>query len=149
MDSNRLEKLSQEFSNKSEKELLQIAYLGSGEYLEEVIDIAKEELRKRDIDENTEKGKTAISSFIQNSMPSSEQTDITEEETEPQLEIDETKYNELLINIELNQNLSMGIFGGIVASIVGAIIWATVTFITGYQFGFMAVCVGFLVGYSV
>ena len=85
MDTNRLEKLSQEFRNKSEEELLQIAYLGSGEYLEEVMDIAKEELRKRDIDENTEKGKVAISSFIQNSMPSSEQTDITEEETEPQL----------------------------------------------------------------
>lgn len=149
MDSNQLEKLTKEFTHKSDEELLQIAYLGSGEYLEDVIDIAKKELRKRDIDESTQKGKAAIASFIQNALSSSEQTDITEEETEPQVEIDETKYNELLRKIELNQNLSMGIFGGIAASIVGALIWAMITFVTGYQIGFMAVGVGFLVGYSI
>jgi hypothetical protein len=149
MDNTQLENISLEFNNKSDEELLQIAYLSSGEYLEEVIELAKKELSKRDIDENTEKGKTMISLFIQNSIPTSEQTIPTEEDTEPQMEIDETKYNELLKSIELKQNLSMGILGGIVASMVGAIIWAIVTIITGYQIGFMAIGVGFLVGYSV
>jgi hypothetical protein len=48
-----------------------------------------------------------------------------------------------------NQNLSLGVGGGIAAAVVGAIIWAIITVVTGYQIGWMAVGVGFLVGYAV
>ena len=48
-----------------------------------------------------------------------------------------------------NQNLSMGAVGGVAAAAVGAIIWAIITVVTGYQIGWMAVGVGFLVGYAV
>ncbi len=48
-----------------------------------------------------------------------------------------------------NQNLSMGVVGGLVAAAVGAVIWAVVTVMTGYQIGWMAVGIGFLVGYAV
>jgi hypothetical protein len=48
-----------------------------------------------------------------------------------------------------NQNLSLGAVGGVAASAVGAIVWAIITVVTGYQIGWMAVGVGFLVGYAV
>ena len=46
-------------------------------------------------------------------------------------------------------NLALAILAGIVAAIVGAIIWAVVTITTEYQIGFMAIGVGFLVGFAV
>jgi hypothetical protein len=51
--------------------------------------------------------------------------------------------------LKLEQNLPMGIAGGAGAAIVGAAVWALVTVGTGYQIGWMAVGVGFLVGYSI
>lgn len=47
------------------------------------------------------------------------------------------------------QNLFAGLIAGAVAALVGAVIWAVVTDVTGYQIGFMAVGVGFIVGYAV
>jgi hypothetical protein len=44
---------------------------------------------------------------------------------------------------------SKAIVGGLVAALVGAVIWAVVTVTTEYQIGFMAVGIGFLVGYAV
>ena len=38
---------------------------------------------------------------------------------------------------------------GLLAALVGAVCWATVTVLTGYQIGWMAVGVGFLVGLAV
>ncbi|SKA19173.1 hypothetical protein SAMN02745119_03067 [Trichlorobacter thiogenes] len=52
------------------------------------------------------------------------------------------------MNTTDNQNLILGIIAGCVAAIVGAIAWALITVATGYQIGWMAVGVGFLVGYS-
>lgn len=46
------------------------------------------------------------------------------------------------------QNIYKGILGGSVAAIVGAILWAFIAEMTGYQIGWMAVGVGFLVGYG-
>ena len=71
------------------------------------------------------------------------------DQEQPDVEIDETKYQELLQSFELNQNIHMGIVGGIGAAIIGAILWAIVTVVTEYQIGFMAIGVGFLVGYTV
>ena len=67
----------------------------------------------------------------------------------PEIEIDQTQYEQFLYQIEGNQNLSMGIFGGIIAASIGAAAWAAITVLTNYQIGWMAVGVGFLVGYAV
>lgn len=48
-----------------------------------------------------------------------------------------------------NQNLMLGVIGGMGAAIIGAVVWALITVWTGYQIGWMAVAVGFLVGYAV
>jgi len=48
-----------------------------------------------------------------------------------------------------NQNLTMGVAGGLAAAVVGAVLWAIITVVTGYQIGWMAVGIGFLVGYAV
>ncbi|WDI43251.1 hypothetical protein [Bremerella sp. P1] len=49
----------------------------------------------------------------------------------------------------MSGNLPLAIIGGAIAAVVGAAIWATVTLLTGYQIGFMAIGVGFLVGIAV
>jgi hypothetical protein len=46
-------------------------------------------------------------------------------------------------------NLPLAILGGCVAALIGAALWAGITVTTGYQIGFMAIGVGFLVGYAV
>lgn len=51
--------------------------------------------------------------------------------------------------LEKEQNLMLGIVAGVVAGILGAAIWAIVTVTTQYQIGWMAVGVGFIVGYAV
>lgn len=47
------------------------------------------------------------------------------------------------------QNLLGGLLAGLAASAIGAGVWASVTVATGYQIGWMALGVGFLVGYAV
>jgi hypothetical protein len=47
------------------------------------------------------------------------------------------------------QSMPLALAAGVVAALVGAAIWAIVTDVTGYQIGWMAVAVGFIVGYSV
>ncbi|AOS43200.1 hypothetical protein Verru16b_00243 [Lacunisphaera limnophila] len=46
-------------------------------------------------------------------------------------------------------NLPFGIAAGLVAALIGAGLWAAITVATEYQIGFMAVGVGFLVGFAV
>lgn len=52
------------------------------------------------------------------------------------------------MNTADNQNLFLGVIAGCAAAVIGAIAWALITVATGYQIGWMAVGVGFLVGYS-
>lgn len=47
------------------------------------------------------------------------------------------------------QKLGAGIAAGAVAAVGGAALWAAITVFTGYQIGFMAVGIGFLVGWAV
>ncbi len=47
------------------------------------------------------------------------------------------------------QNLGAGILAGAVAAVAGAVSWALVTVVTEYQIGWMAVGIGFLVGYAI
>ena len=56
---------------------------------------------------------------------------------------------ELLSNLFAQQNLPLAIVGGAVAAIVGGLAWAVVTVASGYQIGWMAIGIGFLVGMAV
>jgi hypothetical protein len=51
--------------------------------------------------------------------------------------------------IRNEQNLVMAAAAGAAAALVGACVWTVVTVTTDYQIGWMAVGVGFLVGYAV
>src|ERR671935_1035797 len=51
--------------------------------------------------------------------------------------------------IEVTENLPMGFMAGLVAAAIGAGLWALITIVTGFQIGWMAVGVGFLVGWAV
>jgi hypothetical protein len=46
-------------------------------------------------------------------------------------------------------NLPLGVAAGFGAAIVGAAIWAVITAASGYQIGWMAIGVGFLVGFAI
>ena len=63
--------------------------------------------------------------------------------------VDPEKVEAFMEQLTSEQRLPMGILGGIIAALVGAAIWAGVTVATKYQIGWMAVGVGFLVGYTV
>lgn len=56
---------------------------------------------------------------------------------------------EKLMNRADTQNLPLGLIAGIAAAVIGAMIWALITVATNYQIGWMAVGVGFLVGYAI
>ena len=62
--------------------------------------------------------------------------------------INEEKYNSLIIELKEKENFSFAIIAGILTSLIGAGIWAVVTVASGYQIGWMAIGVGFLVGMS-
>jgi hypothetical protein len=65
------------------------------------------------------------------------------------LQINEQQMDLLMSQMESEQNLPFAIVGGLAAAMLGAAIWATITALTEYQIGFMAVGVGLLVGFSV
>ncbi len=48
-----------------------------------------------------------------------------------------------------DQNLGMGIVAGLAAAIVGGVLWAVITYYAGIQIGWMAIGIGFLVGFSI
>jgi hypothetical protein len=73
----------------------------------------------------------------------------SEESAVNSVEYDPVKLEQLMNDIKSKQSLPLAMVGGITASVVGAILWAVITYITGYQIGFMAIGVGFLVGYAV
>ena len=52
-------------------------------------------------------------------------------------------------NFRAEQNLPVGVVAGLGAALVGAVAWAAITFAMEYQIGYMAIAVGFLVGFAV
>lgn len=46
-------------------------------------------------------------------------------------------------------NLFLGLVGGVIAMLVSAIVWGAITYFTEYQIGWMAIGVGFLVGFAI
>lgn len=64
-------------------------------------------------------------------------------------QIDPHRLDRYLQEVRDNQSLPLAVLGGAAAAAVAAGIWAYVTVLTNYQIGWMAVGVGFLVGYAV
>ncbi len=62
--------------------------------------------------------------------------------------IDPAQLQHALRNLSSEQNLFLGVLAGAVAALGGAALWAVVTITTGYQIGYLAVAVGFLVGFA-
>ncbi|MDR2916216.1 MAG: hypothetical protein LBV74_15560 [Tannerella sp.] len=56
---------------------------------------------------------------------------------------------ERMEQLRSEQSLPYGIFFGITAAVISSLLWATITVLTGYQIGYMALAVGFIVGYGV
>jgi hypothetical protein len=67
----------------------------------------------------------------------------------PEVALDPAQAEELMAGLRAEQSLTMGIVGGSLAAVVGAILWATVAIATGFQIGWMAIGVGFMVGRTV
>lgn len=68
---------------------------------------------------------------------------------ESQISIDPVRLQMIEERLQAEQNLGLAIGAGLVAALIGAAIWAAITYFTGYQIGWMAIGVGFLVGYAV
>jgi len=71
------------------------------------------------------------------------------QDTPGQTSLDQTKVQNFMQRRKAEQSMPLALAAGVVAALVGAAIWAIVTDMTGYQIGWMAVGVGFLVGYAV
>ena len=65
-----------------------------------------------------------------------------------EISIDPAQLQHALENPRSEQNLLLGVLAGAVWALVGATLWAVVTAATGYQIGYMAVAVGFFVGFA-
>jgi hypothetical protein len=81
--------------------------------------------------------------------PTPEQSQSAETNPEQLSETQQQKVESYLDGLRLEQNLPVAVIGGFASAVAGAIIWAMITVATGYQIGYMAVGVGFLVGFAV
>jgi hypothetical protein len=68
---------------------------------------------------------------------------------EPKIQINEHIVQSNIENLKLEQNLVLGIIGGSFGGLIGAALWAAITYFSEYQVGWIALGVGFLVGYGV
>lgn len=51
--------------------------------------------------------------------------------------------------LKTEQNFGLALISGSIMCIIGAVLWAAVTVATEYQIGYMAIAIGFLVGYVI
>ncbi len=72
------------------------------------------------------------------------QAEVTSQETANQA----AQLEQLKLQLKGEQNLPLGVVVSLVAALVGAALWTTVTVLTEYQIGYMAIGVGFLVGFA-
>ncbi|MDH3612112.1 MAG: hypothetical protein OEU90_00425 [Gammaproteobacteria bacterium] len=63
--------------------------------------------------------------------------------------ISEPELQMALEQLRSEQNLVMAVLAGLVAAVVGAGIWAAVTVASGYQIGWIAIGIGFAVGFTI
>ena len=64
-------------------------------------------------------------------------------------EIDSARLNQYLVEVRGNANFFLAVLAGLAAAGVGAGAWATISALTGFQIGWMAIGIGFLVGLAV
>jgi len=62
--------------------------------------------------------------------------------------IDKEKWDDFLLRKKMEQSLPMGFIACFVTALAGAILWALISVSTGYQIGYMAIGVGFIVGFG-
>ena len=86
---------------------------------------------------------------LDESIKADEKIEAVEVEEEQQIELDPEKVQVFQAQMEMQQNMLMAIAGGAGAAVIGAAVWAGVTVSTGYQIGWMAIGIGFLVGIMV
>lgn len=70
-------------------------------------------------------------------------------EVDPADAVDPAEIQRAMDELRTDQNLIGGTTAGFVGAVVGAAAWAGVTIASGIQIGWMAVGIGFLVGYAV
>jgi hypothetical protein len=63
--------------------------------------------------------------------------------------VSEAEVQQIMNQVRQQQNLPMGLAAGFGAALVGAVLWAAVTALSGWQIGYMAIGVGFLVGFAI
>jgi hypothetical protein len=72
-----------------------------------------------------------------------------ENNEQPQMTpVDLIDVEQQLEQFRTEQNLPFGILGAFGAAVIGAVLWATITVATEYQIGYMAIAVGFIVGFA-
>lgn len=71
---------------------------------------------------------------------------IQDDSTPPITQFDQ---EQLLRRLKEQQNLGLGILGGAIGMVIGAVAWGVITALSGYQIGYLAVGIGFLVGLGV
>jgi hypothetical protein len=75
--------------------------------------------------------------------------EIQQQQAQPEIGVDPLILKAALQRLRSEQNLVLAVLAGGVAALLGACVWAAITFATSFQIGWMAVGVGFLVGYAV
>jgi hypothetical protein len=92
---------------------------------------------------------TAMNEGFEPTPETPEATARVEESTEVEESIDPEKLRLALERLRGEQSLGGALGAGGIAAMLGAAAWAVTTVLTGYQIGWMAVGVGFLVGFAV
>lgn len=64
-------------------------------------------------------------------------------------DLDALQLQQAMERLRSEENFFAALLAGVAAGLLGAILWAVITATTGFQIGFMAVGVGFLVGLGV
>ena len=60
-----------------------------------------------------------------------------------------TEAAEALERLRAQQSLPIAIIAGLAAAVIGAVLWAGITYATNHEIGWMAIGVGFLVGFAI
>jgi len=63
--------------------------------------------------------------------------------------VSEADVETLILELRGAQNFPLAVVSGCVAGVVSAILWAVISVSTGYQVGWVAIGVGFLVGFAI
>lgn len=83
-----------------------------------------------------------------NELPENQPTEQASAE-EATMTIDQGKLEAYIAQLKLQQNMPMAIGSGLATAVLCAILWAVITVVTEYQIGYMAIGVGFAVGYVI